>query len=56
MPTFAQLQYMAFPRLCALAEVAWSPQEQRDFADFRSRLVEHLKRLDALGVKYRALD
>lgn len=55
-PTFAQLQYMAFPRLCALSEVAWSPQEQRNFADFRSRLVEHLKRLDVLGVAYRALD
>ena len=33
----------------------WSTEE-RDFAEFRSRLVKHLERLDALGVEYRPLD
>lgn len=48
------LEYMAFPRACALAEVVWSPQESRDYGDFRARLAPHLERLDALGVHYRS--
>ncbi|HCE18381.1 MAG TPA: beta-N-acetylhexosaminidase [Anaerolinea thermolimosa] len=46
-------QYMAFPRLCALAETAWLPPEQKDLADFKRRLRTHLRRLDVLGVAYR---
>lgn len=33
-----QAQYYSFPRLAATAEVGWTPQEQRDYADFRHRL------------------
>jgi len=55
-PTTDQLEYMAYPRALALAEAVWSYPQQRDFADFRPRLTEHLGRLDALGVNYRALD
>ena len=51
----ADVEYMAFPRACALAEVAWTPREQMDYADFRVRLPRHLTRLDALGVNYRPL-
>ncbi|MCW5978436.1 MAG: beta-N-acetylhexosaminidase [Bryobacteraceae bacterium] len=47
------LEYMAFPRLTALAEVAWTPAERKDYQDFTARLREHEKRLDNLGVKYR---
>ena len=43
---------LAFPRLCALAELTWSPREQRDFGDFAQRLKTHLRRLEALGVQY----
>ena len=39
-----------FPRLLALAEVAWSPQELRDFGDFERRLGVQQRRLEALGV------
>jgi len=52
-PTPKQAEYMAYPRLSALAEVLWSPKERKDYADFRSRLAVHLKRLDALDVNYR---
>ncbi len=49
-----QVEYMAFPRLCALSEVFWSPREARDFEDFRRRLEVHGPRLDRLGVdRYR---
>jgi len=46
------VDYLAFPRLCAVAEALWGPAE-RDFADFSRRLQAHLERLDAVGVEYR---
>lgn len=51
-PTPHDVEYMAYPRACALAEVAWSRPE-KDRADFRRRLDAHLPRLDALRVNYR---
>ncbi len=51
----AHLEYMAFPRVCALAEVAWSEQRS-DFDAFRARLAHHLERLDHYGVNYRPLE
>jgi hexosaminidase len=47
------VEYMAFPRLSALAEVLWTPRDRRDFGDFTKRLSVHLARLDALDVNYR---
>jgi len=49
---------MAFARLSALSEVAWSTKEARNFDDFKRRLKSHEQRLDRLGVNYRrsALD
>jgi hexosaminidase len=46
------VEYMAFPRLAALAEVAWSPQPQRRWEDFRTRIAAHGPRWSALGVNY----
>jgi len=40
-PTVADVERQIWPRLCALAEVAWSPAGQRDFADFSARLTAH---------------
>lgn len=50
-----QVEYMAFPRLSALAEVFWSPRESRDFGSFTARIHgAHGKLLDLLGVnRYR---
>ena len=39
-----------FPRILALAEVGWTPQEKRDSAEFTRRLQAFLPRLDALGI------
>ncbi len=55
MPTPKQVEYMAFPRLAALAEVVWSPKEVRDYSDFVKRLQAHLARLQALDVNYRPI-
>lgn len=51
-----KVEYMAFPRLCALAEVVWSPAAKRDWPSFRGRLSPHLQRLDERQVNYRTLD
>ncbi|MFA6564241.1 MAG: beta-N-acetylhexosaminidase [Verrucomicrobiia bacterium] len=47
------VEYFAFPRAAALAEVVWSPAERKDVAGFERRLQDHLPRLDQLGVNYR---
>ena len=44
-------ELMAFPRLCAIAEVGWSGPA-RDFESFRRRLGVHGARLSALGVNF----
>ena len=44
-------EFMAFPRLVAIAEVGWSAPA-RDFEAFRQRLGAHGPRLAALGVNF----
>ena len=55
-PTPSRVEYMAFPRLAALAEVGWSSAATRNYADFRARLPRHLQRLNVLDVRYRPLE
>ncbi|MCP4594230.1 MAG: family 20 glycosylhydrolase [bacterium] len=47
-----RVDQQVFPRLCALAEVAWTPAERRDWAGFSERLIVHLRRLEAMSVAY----
>jgi hexosaminidase len=47
------LEYMLFPRAIALSEIAWTPQEHREFTDFRERLAVHEARLTYLDVNFR---
>ena len=49
------VEYMVFPRLLALAEVAWTPRNLKNFADFRARLAKHEARLSILDVNYRSI-
>ena len=53
-PTPEQAEYMLYPRAFALAEVAWSPVEKRDYEDFRSRALIYTERAHAAG--YNAFD
>jgi len=55
MPSLKHVEYMVFPRLCALSEVVWSPKASRDWGDFNRRLEGHCSRLEALGINYRHL-
>lgn len=55
-PNPDHLEYMAFPRLCALAESLWSQPSVKEWARFSSMLPFHLDRLTAMGSKFRPLD
>jgi len=46
------LEYMTFPRICALSEVAWSPKMLKDFSDFQSRMGSEYGRLKMYGINY----
>ena len=46
-------EYLMFPRMLALSEVAWGRQADRNFTDFRQRLSTHFARLDAKDCHYR---
>ena len=52
MPDPKRVEYMAWPRLAALAEVLWSPKDARDWDGFQQRLAAHLERLAVLDVNY----
>jgi hexosaminidase len=56
MPGPKQVEYQAFPRMLALAEVVWSPKEGRDYPGFLARLAPHLERLRVLDVNFRQPD
>ena len=46
-----RLQWMAFPRAAAVAEVGWSPAERLDYADFHRRLERARGWYDAIGLE-----
>lgn len=48
-------EYMIFPRLSALAEIAWSPKGEKDLNDFKRRLLVQCQRYEALGLNYRPI-
>ncbi|RDB06340.1 beta-N-acetylhexosaminidase [Runella aurantiaca] len=52
MPTSEYVEYMTFPRACALAEVGWTAKNGKNIDDFKKRLDVHKKRLDHLNVNY----
>ena len=50
--TTAYIEYQTFPRICALAEIAWS-DAGRDWDGFYRRLKVHYGRMAAMGVSFR---
>jgi hexosaminidase len=51
-----KVEYMAFPRMDALAEVLWTPQARKDLEDFHRRLRTQLWRYHMLSVDFRPPD
>lgn len=46
------VEYLLFPRLAALAEIAWRPRNTKDWRGFLRRLDAFLPRLDAMDIDY----
>jgi len=55
LPTPQRVDDMAYPRLCALAERAWSSPDSdySNYSDFADRLATHAQRLTSAGVALR---
>lgn len=54
MDTHRKVEYMLYPRLMALAEIAWTLPEKKDSVNFfEQRLPLHLSELDKTGILYR---
>jgi hexosaminidase len=49
-PDGAKVEYMAFPRIAAIAEVGWSARTRREWGSFAERLEVQLKRYRARGI------
>ena len=46
-------EFMIFPRLSSLAELAWSPKGDKDLDNFRKRIDVQCKRYEAMDINYR---
>ena len=55
-PSADHVEYMAFPRAIAIADILWNYPAERHYAALLERLKAHLPCLDWLGVNYRHLD
>ena len=53
LPGTEMIEYMVFPRMLAMAEIAWSVQQGRQFANFEQRLSSHYQHLSRAGIGYR---
>lgn len=52
MSNFKRVEYMAFPRACAISETAWTPQAKKNWKSFTIRLEKHFERLNQMDVNY----
>lgn len=50
--TIDELEYLAFPRVIGHAEVGWTPQNMRDWEDYRQRLRSHFSRMENQGINF----
>ena len=54
MPTIPKVEYMIFPRIYALAEIAWSSLDRKNYTNFsQERVPQHLAKLDRTATVYR---
>ncbi len=51
-PSTVNVEFKAFPRLCAMAETTWTPKASKNLASFTNRLAIHEQRLAAMGMNY----
>ena len=46
------VEYMAIPRMSALAEVVWTNNRNKNFENFKKRMDKQYKRFDVIGTNY----
>jgi hexosaminidase len=51
-PSALNVEYKMFPRVCAEAEMTWTPAAQKNFNDFTNRLTVDAQRLAQMGLNY----
>ncbi len=51
-PSLLNVEFKLFPRLCAMAELTWTPAALKNYANFEQRLGTHLQRLSQMGVNW----
>ena len=49
--TMKDIEFMTFPRLLGIAELAWSPRGHT-WEEYRQRLASHGKRMEAMGINF----
>ena len=55
-PSRERMQYMAVPRMLAIAEIGWSNPEQMYWEDFQRRMIGQFPRLSLMDINYRMPD
>lgn len=50
--TMDDVEYMLFPRLPGVAEVGWTAAKDRDWEDYKTRLANHSRRWEVMGINY----
>ncbi|RQG93556.1 family 20 glycosylhydrolase [Natrarchaeobius chitinivorans] len=50
--TFADVEFMLFPRIASIAELGWTPDADTEWEDFRERVAGHGPRWDRQGINY----
>ncbi|MDC8103159.1 glycoside hydrolase family 20 protein [Chryseobacterium sp. B21-037] len=49
---FKHVQYMIFPRIMALSEVAWGTSDPKNYKEFENRVIRQFKVLDKMKINY----
>ena len=47
-----EIEYLVFPRLAGIAEVAWTAPSARDWNEYKIRLAGHGERMKAMGIDF----
>lgn len=51
-PSYENVMFKMFPRLCAMAEVTWTPTALQSYTNFQQRLATDEQRLAQMGANY----
>ena len=46
------MDYMMYPRLMGHAEIGWTPKENRDWNEYKTRMIAHGDRLRNQGIGF----